>query len=202
MFAYCNNNPVVFSDSSGMRCVIAGTHLNEGARKQYYETADEAAKAFSEEVYRASMYTLHEYGTEIYSIEIGGTIMYSYAPPRRGRPHYVRVGYATPIGTEYVAFAHIQPNNNKFSDGDFDNANRHNVNAYVVGPSKKLQKYESAIGKETDICTISPVALTASQYTKLYNDTWLSWEYHLLIGCDYRFGCYNKSWPPLFGGVR
>ena len=196
MFAYCNNNPVIFSDSSGSRCVIAGTHLNEGARKKYYETADEAAKAFAEEVYESAMYTRHEFGAEIFSSEINGVTMYSYSTPRIGKPHEVMVGYPTPPNTVYVAFVHIHPNYDYFSQGDKDIANKRNINAYVVGSSKQLRMYDSSTFKSFPIGQIHPIQLMEFQYTSRKQMSWYTWGSHLNDGCHKpNNSCNNKVWP-------
>ena len=125
MFAYCNNSPVAHADSQGTRCVPAGRCSSGG--RTYYDTPDDAARAFAEETYESAMYTRHEFGAEIFSREINGRTMYSYSTPRIGKPHSVMVGYATPPGTEYVAFVHIHPNSNVFSDGDEELAQKQKV---------------------------------------------------------------------------
>lgn len=202
MFAYCQNSPVMFTDSLGMRCVPAGRRINEGAGRKYYDTPDDAAKAFSEEVYEASMYIRHEYGTEIYSREINGSAKYAYAPPRVGAPHWVSVGYTTPPGTEYVAFAHTHPNNDEFSTRDIEIANKHGVGAYVAGPSGNLRKYDLSTSIPVDIATLSPKPLTSYQRMALSSKYRFSWEYHLITPADIGFGCSSKTWPTCFGILR
>lgn len=186
----------MFNDFSGTRCVIAGTHLNDGARKQYYETPDEAAKAFAEEAYESAMYTRHEFGAEIFSSEINGVTMYSYSTPRIGKPHEVTVGYPTPPGTVYVAFVHIHPNYDDFSDGDIEIALRQNVNAYVVGPHKRLLRYDSISNDISYLGKIQPVLLGDFQFTSLKQSAWKTWASHLNEGCHKsNNSCNNKVWP-------
>ena len=195
MFNYCNNNSVIFADSQGTRCVYTGKSTNEGAGRKYYDTPDDAAKAFSEEVHSSSMYIRHEYGTEIYSRVINGEKKYTYSPPRVGAPHKVMVGYATPRGTEYVAFAHTHPNNDDFSARDIELANKYGVDAYVAGPSGNLRKYDLSTSVSVDIATLSPKPLTNYQCTMLSSKYRFSWEYHLVTPADIGFGCSSKTWP-------
>ena len=193
MFAYCLNNPIVFQDASGTYCAFAGSHLDEIARKQYYETADEAALAFFEEVYASSMYIRHEYGAEIYSIVIGGKLMYAYTTPRVGEPHGVYVYRSVPKGANYVAFAHTHPNSDIFSKGDRWIANKYLGNAYVAGPSGVIKKKIFLYYKTEDVGTFVPMPLTDYQRTKLeetYADAWVA---HTKEGCG--FDCSEKIWP-------
>jgi hypothetical protein len=193
MFAYCGNNPVVFQGSSGMYCAIAGSHIDEGARKRYYETADEAAIAFFEEVYASSMYIRHEYGTEIYSMVIDGKIMYAYTTPRVGEPHAVDVYRSVPQGAHYVAFAHTHPNSDNFSRADRKIANWFLGNAYVAGPSGVIKKRIFLHPNDETVGTLTPMPLTNYQRTKLadtYADAWID---HTKDGCG--FGCSEKIWP-------
>lgn len=181
---------------SGARCVHIGSRTNEGGGLQYYDTPDEAAKAFVEKTHTPSMYTRHEYGAEIYSKKINGTKKYSYTTPRIGKPHEVMVGYATPPGTEYVAFVHIHPNYDTFSTGDKNIAKKQNVNAYVAGPSKQLRKYTVETGSTEIVCSISPAPITTSQSTILKELSWYTWASHLNEGCHKpNNSCNSKSWP-------
>ena len=148
MFAYCGNNPIMNSDPSG--CGWIGNFIKrvkkfiKYAEDHYepYKSADEAARAFSEEVYSSSLYIRHEYGTEIYSRTVSGVTTYNYNPPHAREPHSVDVNSSSPEGTTIVASAHIHPNSNTFSDQDKSVAMYLNINSYVVGPNLQLQKYD------------------------------------------------------------
>ena len=89
MYAYCNNNPVIFKDPSGhammwvlimalgMATILGGCAKTE-PEPLPYKSADEAAKAFSEQVYSSCSYIRHEYATEIYSLTVNGQTTYGY----------------------------------------------------------------------------------------------------------------------------
>lgn len=198
MFAYCNNNPIMYSDPSG--CGLIGNFIKrvkkfiKYAEDHYepYKSADEAARAFSEEVYSSSLYIRHEYGTEIYSRTVFGVTTYNYNPPHAGEPHSVDVNSSSPEGTTIVASAHIHPNSNTFSDQDKSVAMYLNINSYVVGPNLQLQKYDPSSGT-TNLGAIYPIQLTDAQKNSLVKEFEVSWDDHIIIGCD--FGCFNMTWP-------
>ena len=207
MFAYCGNNPVNRSDTSGQfwitavivtavvaLCAVTLSGCStEKTTPEPYNSPDEAAKAFSEEVYSASLYIRHEYSTEIYSRTINGKTTYNYNPPRSGTPHSVSVGRSTPKGTKTVAYAHTHPNSNSFSDADIRVANHFGIDAYVVGPNLNLQRYNLTSATTTSLGIISPIALTDEQRAALVSEFRISWDNHVTEGCD--FNCGGMEWP-------
>ena len=154
MFAYCGNNPVNRIDSTGdLWWIIAAVVLCGGimvltscassTQHEPYDSADEAALAFYEEVYSKSMDEGIEYGTEIYSRTINGKTTYNYNKPRSGDVDHVVVGKKVPNGTKYVAFAHTHPNGNSgFSPEDYIIAYKRYINMYVAGPNGTVYKYD------------------------------------------------------------
>ncbi len=204
MFAYCNNNPIMFSDSNGARPIASTSVSNETAAERsiscqamrgtyFYSSAEEAAKAFSEQVYSSSLYIRHEYATEIYSRTFNGVTLYSYNPPRAHNPHSASVGYRTPKGTKIVAYAHTHPNSNEFSEEDIIAAQYLRIDAYVVGPNLELQWYSLFYASVTGCGIISPIALTDAERFSLMVEFQVSWDAHVDSGCD--FNCGNKTWP-------
>jgi len=175
-----------------------------------YENADDAAKAFSEEVYSASMYIQHEYATCIYALTVDGKTMYSYTPPLSGTTHNSIGRPFIPKGATVEAFAHTHPKTNEFSDPDRTNVNNSGVKAYVVGPNRELlllmpdidprrydvpppEGYSPPKPKPIDI--ISPVPLTNDQQVSLVEEYQESWDSHLASGCS--LGCCDITWPVL-----
>jgi hypothetical protein len=158
-----------------------------------YKSADEAAKAFSEEVYSSSIYIRHEYSTEIYSRTINGQTTYNYNPPRAGNPHSATVGKATPEGTTLVAYAHTHPNSNSFSLGDIRAAKNMGVDAYVVGPNLELQRYSLSSSSIIVVGVITPIPLTDAQRSFLTTEFRESWYSHIDSGCG--FDCGSMIWP-------
>ena len=208
MFVYCANNPVNRKDPAGQfwitalvvtvvvaACAIglSGCSVKSKQEPEPYKSADEAAKAFSEQVYSSSAYIRHEYSTEIYSRTINGETTYNYNPPRVGQPHSASVGQSTPKGTKPVAYAHTHPNSNAFSGMDIRAAESLGIDAYVVGPNLKLQRYNLSSATITKLDTISPIALTVEQQNSLVTQFQVSWDTHVAAGCE--FGCNKMIWP-------
>ena len=205
MFAYCGNNPVICADSNGQFWgIVIGVTLVVGLatllsgcsaepKPEPYKSADDAAKAFSEQVYSSSSYIRHEYSTEIYSRTINGETTYNYNPPRAGKPHSASVGRSTPKGTKIVAYAHTHPNSNVFSGADIRAAENLKINAYVVGPNLELQRYSLLSASIINLGVISPIALTDADRSYLVKKFRVSWENHLADECG--FNCENMIWP-------
>ena len=208
MYSYCCNNPVNRVDATGeffiSALIIGGVALigtlflggcsaEPEPKPEPYNSADEAAKAFSEEIYNSSLYIRHEYSTEIYSRTINGVTTYNYNSPRAGQPHSATVGHSVPKGTKTVAYAHTHPNSNNFSGSDISAARSLGMNAYVVGPNLNLQKYSLSSGSIINLGKISPIALTEEQKASLVRDFKVSWDAHIAAGCD--FNCGSMIWP-------
>ena len=158
-----------------------------------YKSADDAARAFSEEIYSSSIYIRHEYSTEIYSRTINGKATYNYNPPRAGKPHSASVGKPTPNGTKTVAYAHTHPNSNNFSEADIKVAQSLKIDAYVVGPNLELQRYNLLSASTANLGGISPIALTDERRSSLITEFQVSWDAHVSAGCD--FDCSGMTWP-------
>ena len=203
MFAYCGNNPINRADPDGeFWGIVIGITLAVGlvaslsgcsAKPEPYRSADDAARAFSEQVYSSSSYIRHEYSTEIYSRDINGETTYNYNPPRAGKPHSASVGNSTPKGTKSVAYAHTHPNSNVFSEADIRAARNLKIDAYVVGPNLELQRYSLSSASITNLGVISPIALTDAQRSSLVAEFQVLWDAHVAEGCD--FNCGNMTWP-------
>ena len=208
MFAYCGNNPVNNCDPSGQffisallvgglvlgsALLLSGCSAKPEPKSEPYKSADDAARAFSEQVYSSSAYIRHEYSTEIYSRTVKGETTYNYNPPRAGKPHSASVGNSTPKGTKAVAYAHTHPNSNVFSGADIRAAENLKIDAYVVGPNLELQRYSLSSASITNIGGISPIALTDAQRSSLVTEFQVSWDAHIAAGCD--FGCGSMTWP-------
>ena len=208
MFAYCGNNPVNNCDPSGQffisallvgglvlgsALLLSGCSAKPEPKPEPYKSADDAARAFSEQVYSSSAYIRHEYSTEIYSRTVKGETTYNYNPPRAGKPHSASVGNSTPKGTKAVAYAHTHPNSNVFSGADIRAAENLKIDAYVVGPNLELQRYSLSSASTTNIGGISPIALTDAQRSSLVTEFKVSWDAHIAAGCD--FDCGSMTWP-------
>lgn len=207
MFAYCGNNPITRADLSGqlwgivigvalvvgLVASLSGCSVKSSSKPEPYKSADDAARAFSEQVYSSSSYIRHEYSTEIYSRTINGETTYNYNPPRAGTPHSASVGNSTPTGTNTVAYAHTHPNSNDFSGADIRAAENLEIDAYVVGPNLELQRYSLSSASTTNLGVISPIALTDAQRSSLVVEFQLSWDAHIAAGCD--FNCGSMTWP-------
>ena len=205
MFAYCGNNPVNRADPTGQSwivallgavCVVALTSCKKTAPKaqkdEPYKTADDAARAFSEQVYSSSVYIRHEYSTDIYSRTVNGKTTYNYTSPRVGTPHTAPVGRPTPEGTKIVAYAHTHPVTSSFSALDIQSAKDFEIDGYLVGPTLKLQKYSLSSKSTTDLGSISPIALTDAQRSSLVTEFQASWDAHVSTGCIL---CSGMKWP-------
>ncbi len=212
MFAYCGNNPVIRSDSSGefwllaavaaaaAAAILSGCSSKTEQKPEPYKSADDAAMAFANSTYSSSRYIRHEYGTAIYSRIINRTTTYNYAKPVSGSPHSVGYsGVEVPSGTTIVATAHTHPNSNSFSglapgatSGDIPNAMNRRMDSYVIGPNLNLQKFSISSQSVSIVGIASPVELTSQQQSELISQFQISWDNHLGT-CN--FGCENMSWP-------
>ncbi len=214
MFAYCGNNPVMRVDTSGCfwgivvgiiavaAVLLTTTSCSKKESKSLpYKTADEAAKAFSEETYSTTSYIRYEYGTVIYSNTSDGETTYNYTEPVLGHPHRVNIPITVPEGTTAVATAHTHPIGNDFSgkeigatEGDIPEAKRLGLNAYVVGPSLNLMRYDvSRDSFDYSVCTVSPRPLTPGEKNKLTMLFQSLWDEHTSEPCG--FGCAYTNWP-------
>ena len=177
----------------GLLASLSGCSANANPKPEPYKSADEAAKAFSEQVYSSSSYIRHEYSTEIYSRTIDNQTTYNYNPPRAGAPHSATVGNPVPKGAKAVAYAHTHPNSNVFSSKDIQAAEYLQIDAYVVGPNLQLQRYSFASKTTTALGVISPSVLTDAQRASLVTEFQDSWNSHISTGCDFNCGC--MIWP-------
>ena len=160
-------------------------------------SADDAAKAFAQETYAATSYTLHEFGTVIYSITYNGKTTYDYTTPISGNPHSINLNNITvPSGAKIVAYAHTHPNGNSFSKADITHSHAKGKTTYVACPSLNLLKYtpwQSDLGEQF-VGEFKPVGL--SYYDKIdyilrFYGPWLE---HI-DGCEYSQLCGERQWP-------
>jgi len=207
MYAYCNNNPVNFVDFGGnspglllfiVLVLVAPSVLSSCTSSSEptalpYNSADEAAQAFSEEAYSASYYIQHEYSAEIYSITIDGTTTYNYGRIHMGSPHSSKIVLTSPEGTTLVGYAHTHPDGNDFSPQDKRISENNMILGYVVGPNLELQRYDPTLKVTTPLGRITPLELTDERKQNLVGLFKLSWETHIKEDCD--FNCANKAWP-------
>ena len=85
-----------------------------------------------------------------------------------------------------VSYTHLtHPNSNNFSGADIQAAKDLKINAYVVGPNLKLQRYNLLSESTTNLGVISPIALTDAQRASLVKEFQVSWDEHIADGCDF-----------------
>ena len=211
MFAYCGNNPVNMVDPSGhfgigaaiiasviVAVTLSGCSAKTSSDSKSYESADAAAIAFATSIYSSSLYTRHEYSTEIYSVTTGGKTLYYYTEPAVGAPHRatgIDMGRVPANGTA-VAYAHTHPNGYKFSSADTQFADYYKINAYVVCPDFSLQCYNYSDGSQNTLCQIFPDPLTDDQKRDLLKLR-TSWDAHFKEDgtCPGGWGCERMAWP-------
>ena len=168
------------------------TYDDNGSISDEPYSTEEAARAFSEEVYSTSEYIHHEIGTEIYARTNGDKTTYNYNSPRIGSPHNVPVGDSVLIGTTMVAFAHTHTTSNDFSLDDKKIAGEYGIDAYLVGPNLELQMYNNSLIEPIGLGSIMPIELTDSRRRELSAQYKVSWEAHLEQGCEFK--CNLKTW--------
>ena len=196
MFLYCLNDPIQFVDDSGGRCVendarsdwvmvtsdgrvVTNKNISRRTKaSKTFNSADEAAKDFSRNYYSKSTFTHLEYGTEIYEHKVNGKIVYSYNPPRVGEAHAVEVGLPVPNGSRFVAYAHIHPTTNDFTDQDINLANSLHKDAYVIGPNQNLIGYNNQFNKRRDLGYVRVKELTDDQRAVLWAEYGGIWDEH------------------------
>ena len=202
MFAYCGNNPVMYSDPTGefLGLVLGAFAIGltmtfagcKSDKSESYKSADAAAKAFSEQIYSSSMFIYHEYSTVIYSNTVDGKTTYNYTEPKAGSPHEVTVDISAAQGTP-VAYAHTDPYSNIFSGPDAMYACKNKIDGYVVGPSRELKRFSVLTEEGQSLGLIDPIELTEAQRTSLVAEFQKSWDAHIAQGCD--LGCGSMKWP-------
>lgn len=167
--------------------------FNNGSGSAAFDSADLAAKHFSECVYSSCEYVRIEYAATIYSI----AGKYYYYNVHCGEPHSVTVSNSVPSGATYVAYIHTHPNSEYFSDADKAIAGSLGGNAYIATPSYTLKRY-NPYNDNTAIVYVhmSIFGLTDSEKTNLVSDLGSTWYGHFVSGvCPDGFGCENKTWP-------
>lgn len=198
MFTYCVNNSVIKTDPSGyissnIYFPVCWGGVGSSLKTGPYDSADDAAKAFSEYFYGASQFIRFEYGTEIYAINTNGKRQYYFNYPTVGGPHGVLVGYPVPQGAEMVAYAHTHPNSILFSSQDINVAKDFMCDAYVVGPRYQLFKYSWLSDSMSYLGKITPRELSSREKVILVFNFSALWEEHLRSQCE--FSCISKQWP-------
>lgn len=83
MFAYCLNNPINYSDFGGVRAEEATPNSKDDEQENktvvvYYESCDEAVRAFGRKYHAKSVSAKLEYGIEIYSTIRDGEVYYYF----------------------------------------------------------------------------------------------------------------------------
>ena len=172
-------------------------YTDSGTGTCSYDSADEAAAAFCREIYETCKYVRLEYSTEIYSRVINGVEFYYYTAPTVGGPHAstgINPNHVPYDGTQ-VAYAHTHPNSSFFSKADYSYADNHQIDAYVVGPTLEVQRYDYATQTTVPVIKISPYPLTREQKDQLQT-LFSIWGEHFIDGiCPSGFGCENMTWP-------
>ena len=122
MFAYCNNNPVLFVDDSGFAPWPTTVVMSDGSgapAKRYYKSADEAAIAFAWKYYKHTRKEGIEYGAYLYSVQCGNSTLYTYAAVHRGDDSDIILEtYRRPANWTLIGSIHTHPNNTGWSDKD------------------------------------------------------------------------------------
>lgn len=130
----------------------------------------------------------------IYAQTKNGVTTYNYTTPIAGNPHNIKLGrIQVPSGTKKVAAIHTRPKGITFSDADIANAERRGINAFVVGPNLKLQKYNVISHKTSSLGRVYPIALTSWQKEALLSEFQISWDSHSET-CDRR-DCSPGDFP-------
>ena len=170
---------------------------SQDAELLYYKSADAAAVAFSENIYGFSLFAMLEYSTEIYYISVNGSKRYYYTKPAVGSPHKssgIDPNHVPRYGIQ-VAYAHTHPHSNTFSKPDYNYANSHSIDAYVIGPNLWVQKYSYYDDEVTKISMATVKECGVIQPERL-NFLRSIWESHFVDGvCPNGFNCIIDSWP-------
>ncbi len=203
MFAYCLNNPANCADGAGSRCVAVSEMPGGGKPKnREFNTEEEATIAFYTEYMNQSLYSRHEFATEIYTKTVNGATKYYYNIPHVGGPHEVYGPHPTPYGTTLVAIAHTHTNPGAFSGADTITAGMNRVSIYLMSPEEdglRLLRHDPLTGKTEHeferMKGFSPTPLTALQKSTLVSLYSSSWDAHIQGHGDCGFNCGAKRWP-------
>ena len=213
LYTYCQNNPTIYCDPSGNIPVIAliaivavcavtltacgDSEESESQLHGPFNSADEAALDFAENIYSSSSYVRFEYATSIYAMTKNNSTSYYYAEPWSGNPHSVTVFKdAQPENSTLVAYAHTHPNSTSFSNADRQIADNNNIDAYMADPNFDLHLYNHSTKSESIVGQFVPKILTPDEMNDLQTEFQDDWNTHISSGsCPDGFNCPNMSWP-------
>jgi len=171
-----------------------------------FRSADEAAKAFGDWYYSASLFVRHEVGTEIYSIPLvcdGKEFFLNHAV--WGSPHSMYISGNVPFGATLEATTHTHPNLIGFSDSDIralsilSERHERSITGYVVNPDLSLQRFNATDGPAITIGTVGLRHLSTHERIALETLFRQSWEDHIgTYSSCHVYGCRNISWLTQF----
>ena len=130
MFAYCNNNPASFADSSGYSLRPSTVAINDSGRGvdhgDGYDTPEDAAVAFANEYYHITENYGNEVGAIIVCFYKNGTARYTYDMVTYGNQIKVKINISAYLGdyvhngAMIVGDIHTHATSKEFSDPDID----------------------------------------------------------------------------------
>ena len=172
MFAYCNNNPVNFTDPTGeiagwiIAAIVAVCLLvlssckdkdpiHREVEEQKFDSVDDAVRDFGNKHLDESIKNDKEYAALIYEKNVDGEIYYTYNEILIGQQHGIQP--EIPEGKGVVAVVHTHGDfspgyaDEMMSSDDRDYADDNNVSVYLITPSRKIFKYDLSTERTTEI---------------------------------------------------
>ncbi len=196
LYAYCGNNPLRYTDSTGL---VAG---------EPFDTLEELAADWAWNYYGTIYYTKIEQVSAIYEIEESGRRYYVYTEAVVGGPHTVDPILAemqVPSGATIHGVIHGHPMGEGLSTADmnYTKGKNNTKTIYAVYFQKStgntnVVRYKQNMSKPKDFVEDVPISEPSKErkeYLKNNEKLKTIWFKHATTKCSHGYNCKPDDWP-------